>query len=178
MHVYVLFDTASGNSASASFGASVTLRFEIQNAIPAVQPSGISWTHDGSINLNLLSQFNGASLSFSSDYKTLTISNINCNTGGRFGFTATNVAGSDSSYIDLYLIGKYNKLLKCSYVFTMYAHTNIQVIHTHTHALTYVHAHTHACTHMNIHVRTYTHNTHVHTYTHELTCTHMAFIRC
>jgi len=83
------------------------LRFEIQNAIPTVQPSGITWTHDGGTNLNSLSQFNGATLSFSTDYLTLTISNINCNSEGRFGFSATNVAGSDSSYIDLYLVGKY-----------------------------------------------------------------------
>ena len=97
--------SVSGNSVSASFGTNVVLRFEIQNAIPAVQPNGIVWTYNGGTTLNSRSQLNGASLSFSSNYLTLTISNINCNSGGRFGFSASNVAGSDSSYIDLYLIG-------------------------------------------------------------------------
>ena len=97
--------SVSGNSVSASFGTNVVLRFEIQNAIPAVQPNGIVWTYNGGTILNSQSQLNGASLSFSSNYLTLTISNINCNSGGRFGFSASNVAGSDSSYIDLYLIG-------------------------------------------------------------------------
>lgn len=95
----------SGSSISASFGTNVVLRFEIQNAIPAVQPNGIMWTYNEGTNLNPLSQLNGASLSFSSDYLTLTISNINCNSRGRYGFSASNVAGSDSSYTDLYLIG-------------------------------------------------------------------------
>ena len=95
----------SENPTSASFGTNVVLRFEIQNAIPEVQRNDIVWTYNGGITLNSLSQFNGAALSFSSDYLTLTISNINCNSGGRFGFSASNVAGSDSSYIDLYLIG-------------------------------------------------------------------------
>ena len=104
-HIYCTIFIVSGNTLSAAFGTNAVLRFEIQNAIPAVQPSGITWTHNGRTNLNSLSQFNGASLSFSSDYLTLTISNINCNSGGRFGFTATNLAGSDSSYVDLYLIG-------------------------------------------------------------------------
>lgn len=103
----------SGSTVSAAFGASATLRFEIQNAIPTVQPSGIVWTHNGRTTLNSLSQLNGAGLSFSSDYLTLTISNINCNSKGRFQFTATNVAGSDSSYTDLYLIGKYVLLDIC-----------------------------------------------------------------
>ena len=55
--------------------------------------------------LNSLSLLNGARLSFSSDYYSLTISNVNCNSGGRYRLSASNTAGSDNDYIDLYLTG-------------------------------------------------------------------------
>ena len=88
---------------SAGFGSSVTLRFVVT---PAVDRSGIRWTYEDSTVLNSLNTLNGARLSFSSDYYSLTISNVNCNSGGRYRLSASNTAGSDTDYIDLYLVGK------------------------------------------------------------------------
>ena len=100
-----MFSINLGNTLSAGFGSSVTLRFRVSPT--TVGCSDIRWTYDGSTVLNSLSSLNGARLSFSSDCYSLTISNVNCNSGGRYQLSATNAAGSDSDYIDLYLVGRY-----------------------------------------------------------------------
>ena len=99
---------------SVAFGQSVTLRFIVT---PAVDRSGIRWTFEENTVLNSLSSLNGARLSFSSDYYSLTISNVNCNSGGRYRLSATNPAGSDTDYIDLYLVGEYACILNYIYIY-------------------------------------------------------------
>jgi len=102
--VHYILNFCLGNTLSSGFGSLVTLRFRVSPT--TVGCSEISWTYEGSTVLNSLSSLNGASLSFSSDCYSLTISNVNCNSGGRYQLSATNSAGSDSDYIDLYLAGK------------------------------------------------------------------------
>lgn len=100
------FLVAPPNSVSVPFGASVVLRFEIVIASPPVQLRNKIWTYEQDTTINSLSSLNGATISFSTDLLSLTIINVNCNNSGRYELTISNEAGTDSDYIDLYLIGE------------------------------------------------------------------------
>ena len=82
------------------------LRFEVVIASPPVQLRNKVWTYEQDTTINSLSSLNRATISFSTDLLSLTIINVNCNNSGRYELTISNEAGTDSDYIDLYLIGE------------------------------------------------------------------------
>lgn len=84
---------------------SVVLMFEIVIASPPVQLRNKIWTYEQDTVINSQRILNGATVSFSTDLLSLTILNVNCNNSGRYELTISNEAGTDSDYIDLFLIG-------------------------------------------------------------------------
>ena len=95
----------------------IQLSFEILNAHPPVEASGITWRFNDQISLIGLSSLNVAGLSFSTDKRTLTISDINYNISGRYFFSAFNGAGRGSNFITLNVEGMYMLIL---IIITMY----------------------------------------------------------
>ena len=83
----------------------IQLSFEILNAHPPVESSGITWRFNDQISLIGLSSLNEAGLLFSADRRTLTISDINYNISGRYFFSAFNGAGRGSNFITLNVEG-------------------------------------------------------------------------
>jgi len=85
---------------------SIQLSFEILNAHPVVEASGITWRFNDAIILNDLTTLNGARLSFSSDRKTLIISNVTYDIEGQYFFSAFNGAGRGSNLLSVNVEGK------------------------------------------------------------------------
>ena len=100
---------AVNNSVVGIQGMSALLRFQI-TATPSVNRNDIVWTFNRNLNLNTLTSLHGAGLSFSSYYLSLNITNINCNVGGRYELSASNIAGESSNYTELIVDGKYTCL--------------------------------------------------------------------
>ena len=93
------------------------LQFQIINANPSITTSQIQWYFNNTLAIKYRTTLFGAVLVFSSDLKSLTISNINYNIAGKISITAQNIVGSDSDYIDIIVEGTY----VCMYVRT-YVH--------------------------------------------------------
>jgi len=89
---------------------SVTLSFQILNANPLVTTEQIQWYFNGSVPLSSNDLF-GTVLRFSNNYWTLKICNVSYDIQGRFSMVASNVAGSDSDYIDVIVEGNSNSFL-------------------------------------------------------------------
>ena len=89
---------------------SVRISFEIVNAHPLVEASGITWRFNDATLLNDLSTLNGAVLSFTSDRRTLIISDVTYEIEGQYFFSAFNGAGRGSNLITVNVEGKYNVL--------------------------------------------------------------------
>ena len=86
-------------------GSSLTISFEVLNAHPPVTSSGVTWRFQDQITLNHLNELYGAELQFSSDYRNLTINNINYNNTGRYFFTVINSAGRTADFIVIVVQG-------------------------------------------------------------------------
>ena len=87
-------------------GSSLTISFEVLNAHPPVTSSGITWRFQDQLTLNFLNELYDAELQFSSDYRNLTIININYNNTGRYFFTVFNSAGRTADFITIVVEGK------------------------------------------------------------------------
>ena len=96
--------------------SSVTLSFQIAEAIPPVQNSQIQWIFSRTLSLtssnasnvditNLTTLNSESQYSFTSDLLSLTISNIVAADKGRYFLTATTIAGFAYSYIDIIVDG-------------------------------------------------------------------------
>ena len=85
---------------------SIQLSFEVVNAHPEVESSGITWRFNDIIVLNDLTTLNGATLSFSSDKRTLTISDVTYEIQGQYFFSAFNGAGRGSNLLTVNVEGK------------------------------------------------------------------------
>lgn len=85
---------------------SIQLSFEIVNAHPAVDASGITWRFNDITVLNNLITLNGATLSFSTDKRTLTISDVTYEIQGQYFFSAFNGAGRGSNLLTVNVEGK------------------------------------------------------------------------
>ena len=83
------------------------LRYDILNAHPTVLASGITWRFNDEITLNNLNTLNGAGLSFSSDRRTLTITNVNYDISGLYFFSAFNGAGRASTFVTVNVEGRH-----------------------------------------------------------------------
>ena len=85
---------------------SIQITFEVINAYPVVEPSGITWRFNDATVLTDLTTLNGATLSFSSDRRTLTISDVTYDIQGQYFFDAFNGAGRGSNYLTVNVEGK------------------------------------------------------------------------
>lgn len=94
---------------------SVQIRFEILNAHPLVEASGITWRFTDGTLLNSLPSLNGATLSFSSDKRTLIISDVTYEIEGQYFFSAFNGAGRGTNLLTVNVEGKYN-ICTCVYI--------------------------------------------------------------
>ena len=102
---------------TTSLTTSVTLTFDITEAVPLVQTSQINWIYSSSfsstptsnasnVDITDLTTLNSNSqYSFSNDLLSLTISNIVAADDGRYFLSVTTVAGSAYSYIDVVVEG-------------------------------------------------------------------------
>ncbi len=109
---------------TANESQSATLSFSIENASPVVMVSNIRWYYSADFVLfasgsefqditSLPSRTSKSTLTFSSDRLSLTIDNIvqarmagEKTDAGRYFLQATNEAGSDNSYIDIFVNGR------------------------------------------------------------------------
>ena len=85
---------------------SIQITFEILNAHPLVEASGITWRYNDITVLNDLTTLNGATLSFSSDKRTLIISDVTYGIRGQYFFSAFNGAGRGSNLLTVNVEGK------------------------------------------------------------------------
>ena len=85
---------------------SIQISFEILNAHPSVELSDITWSFNDKTVLNNLMDLNEAILSFSSDIRNLTISNVTYGIQGLYYFSAFNVAGRGSNFLNMTVEGK------------------------------------------------------------------------
>lgn len=85
---------------------SIQISFDILNAHPLVEASGITWRFNDVTALNDLTTLHGATLSFSSDKRTLTISNVTYGIQGQYFFSAFNGAGRGSNLLTVNVEGK------------------------------------------------------------------------
>ena len=92
----------------------IRISFEILNAHPMVEVSGITWRYNDVIVLNDLNTLNGAILSFSNDKRTLIISNVTYEIEGQYFFSAFNGAGRGSNLLTVNVEGKC--LVVCVYM--------------------------------------------------------------
>lgn len=92
----------------ATVGSTHTLRFDIRNANPPVQPLDIAWLIGDDLEVNFLpngSVIDGTTYIFSEDYLSLTLINIMYNTSGEVEFYANNEVGSSGSSVNLIVHG-------------------------------------------------------------------------
>lgn len=90
-------------------GSTHTLRFEIRNANPPVQPLEIAWLIGDDLEVNFLPNgtvIDGTTYVFSEDYLSLTLINITYNASGEIEFFVSNIVGSSGSSLDLIVHGK------------------------------------------------------------------------
>lgn len=97
--------TVINKTITALEGNSVTVQFQIINANPSVTTSQIQWYFNNTLAIKYQTNIFGSILVFSSDLRSLTISNINYNIAGRISVTAQNIVGSSSNYVDLIIEG-------------------------------------------------------------------------
>ena len=88
-------------------GTSIVLRFQILNANPMVPANQIEWYYNDTLAIRNLSSLNGIEISFSPDYTTLTLINIDYVMKGKYSLSAANVAGEDMDYINVRIEGKF-----------------------------------------------------------------------
>jgi len=100
---------ATNNMVVGVQGMSVVLSFEILQAHPSVDINDIIWKFNENISLNSLSDVYGAELSFSSDYLTLTISDLGCSNKGEYKVLVSNSVGNSDDHIQLIVDGELNK---------------------------------------------------------------------
>ena len=88
---------------------SITLSFTITNASPDVEPANAVWTFKavGSPTI-LVKEQPGSRFKFSSDRRSLTITNLTHEDEGQYTITARNPAGSDNLAVNLAIEGKKN----------------------------------------------------------------------
>jgi len=98
---------AVNNSVVGVQEMSILLRFQV-TATPSVNRNDIIWMFNRNLILNTITNLHDAGLSFSSNYLSLSIANINCNVSGRYELSATNVAGESNNYIQLIVDGMLN----------------------------------------------------------------------
>jgi len=87
----------------------MSLQFVILNANPPVQVFEIAWLFGNDVRLNLFPNgtiFQGTRLTFSEDYLSLELANINYNISGRITFQAQNAAGLSQDYVYIIVHGK------------------------------------------------------------------------
>jgi len=90
-------------------GSTAAIQFEIHNANPPVRRFEIVWLYGEDTELNFLPNgtvIDGTTITFSDDYLTLTLTNITYNISGRLEFSANNVAGRSTEYVDITVHGK------------------------------------------------------------------------
>ena len=102
-----IVSTVVNKTISSLEGSSVTLQFQIINANPSITTSQIQWYFNSTLAIKYRTTLFGTVLVFSSDLRSLTISNVNYNIAGKISITAQNIVGSDSDYIDLVIEGMY-----------------------------------------------------------------------
>ena len=168
------------------------IHFRIDDAAPPVNTTSIRWFFSsdlttevpdgpGVIDITMESILaNGSMLSYSTDRRSLTISNISQSDEGRYFFMATNPAGSRSMHTDLIVHGQHQ--FACTHTQTLslthpltHTHYTLTLTHTHSHTLSLTHTHslTHSLSHTLTHTHTHSHSpTHSHTHTHSHTLTH------
>jgi len=94
------------NTFTALEHQSFQIRFEIFNARPIVMASGITWRFNDLIQLDDLNMLNGAGISFSTDKRSLTITDVNYNISGLYFFSAFNGAGRASTFVTVNVEGR------------------------------------------------------------------------
>jgi len=90
-------------------GSTATIQFEIYNANPPVRWFEIVWLYGEDTELNFLPNgtvVDGTTITFSNDYLMLTLTNITYNISGTIRFSANNVAGGASEYVNIIVHGK------------------------------------------------------------------------
>ena len=94
---------------TVTLGSTHTLRFEIRNANPPVQPLEIAWLIGDDNEINFLPNgtvIGGTTYVFSADYLSLTLINITYNASGEIEFFASNVVGISGASLDLIVHGE------------------------------------------------------------------------
>jgi len=97
--------TIANKTTTALEGNSITLQFQIVNANPSVTTNQIQWYFNNTLAIKYYTNLYGNILVFSSNLRSLTISNINYDIAGRISITAQNIVGSDRNYVDLIVEG-------------------------------------------------------------------------
>ena len=92
-------------------GTSIELRFQILNANPMVPANQIEWYFNDTLAIRNLSSLNGIEISFSPDYTTLTLMDIDYSMKGKYSLSAANVAGEDMDYIIVRIEGKFKLII-------------------------------------------------------------------
>ena len=90
-------------------GSTAAIQFEIHNANPPVRWFEIVWLYREDTELNFLPNgtvVDGTTITFSNDYLMLTLTNITYNISGTIRFSANNVAGGASEYVNIIVHGK------------------------------------------------------------------------
>ena len=97
--------SAINQSLTGIKGERLTLKFQILDANPVVDTNQIQWYYNDTLEIRNLASLNGVELEFSSDYRTLNMTNTDYTIAGKFTLVASNLGGEDMDYINVKIEG-------------------------------------------------------------------------